>query len=50
MCVSEAKMRELKAELEAFRHALVQRYMDDPQGERVVQVNFQMFPLSIKKG
>jgi hypothetical protein len=23
--------------------------MDDPQGERVVQVNFQMFPLSIKK-
>jgi hypothetical protein len=24
--------------------------MDDPSAERVVQVNFQMFPLSIKRG
>lgn len=50
LCLSEAKMRALKAELEAFRNDLVQRYMDDPQAERVVQVNFQMFPLSMKKG
>ncbi len=49
LCLSETKLRELKAELEAFRHDLVQRYMDDPQAERVVQVNFQMFPLSIEK-
>lgn len=50
LCLSEARMRALKAELEAFRNDLVRRYMADPQAERVVQVNFQMFPLSMKKG
>jgi uncharacterized protein (TIGR02147 family) len=49
MCVSEARMRELKAELEAFRNRLAERYKADPQPERVVQVNFQLFPLSRKK-
>jgi uncharacterized protein (TIGR02147 family) len=49
MCVSEARMRELKAELEAFRNQLAERYKADPLPERVVQVNFQLFPLSRKK-
>ncbi len=46
LCLSEARLRELKAELEAFRTHLLERYMRDEQPERVVQVNFQMFPLS----
>jgi uncharacterized protein (TIGR02147 family) len=48
LCVSEAKLRELKRELEAIREQLVQRYMADERPERVVQINFQMFPLSSK--
>ena len=49
LCVSEARMRELKAEVEAFRHRLAARYQGDPEPERVVQINFQLFPLSKKK-
>jgi uncharacterized protein (TIGR02147 family) len=49
LCVSEARMHELKAELEAFRHQLAVRYQNDPQPERVVQVNFQFFPLSRRR-
>jgi uncharacterized protein (TIGR02147 family) len=47
---SEQRMQELKAELEAFRHRLAERYQADAHAERVVQVNFQLFPLSKKKG
>jgi uncharacterized protein (TIGR02147 family) len=50
LCLSDGRMHELKAELEAFREHLLQRYMKDERPERVVQVNFQMFPLSKKKG
>jgi uncharacterized protein (TIGR02147 family) len=50
IAVSEQRMLELKAELEAFRHRLAQRYQADAHAERVVQVNFQLFPLSKKKG
>ena len=50
IAVSDARMRELKAELEAFRHKLAERYQVDPRAERVVQLNFQLFPLSKKKG
>jgi uncharacterized protein (TIGR02147 family) len=46
---SEQRMRELKAELEAFRHGLAERYQADPRAERVVQLNFQLFPLTKKK-
>lgn len=46
---SEQRMQELKAELEAFRHRLAELYQADPRAERVVQVNFQMFPLSQRK-
>jgi uncharacterized protein (TIGR02147 family) len=50
LCLSEARMHELKAELEAFREHLLRRYMKDERPERVVQVNLQMFPLSGRKG
>jgi uncharacterized protein (TIGR02147 family) len=50
IAVSQERMRELKAELEKFRHALAERYQADPRAERVVQVNFQLFPLTKKKG
>ena len=49
IAVSPERMRALKAELEAFRYALAERYQADPRAERVVQVNFQMFPLSKKR-
>jgi uncharacterized protein (TIGR02147 family) len=49
LCISEKRMAELKRELEAFRQQLVVRYQADAAPERVVQVNFQMFPLSRKK-
>jgi uncharacterized protein (TIGR02147 family) len=49
LCVSETKLRELKRELETIREQLVQRYMADEHPERVVQVNFQMFPLFQKR-
>jgi uncharacterized protein (TIGR02147 family) len=49
LCVSDERMRALKSELEQFRQHLLERYMQDPQPERVVQVNLQMFPLSAKK-
>ncbi len=46
LCLSQARLHELKAELEAFRTHLLERFMRDECPERVVQVNFQMFPLS----
>ncbi|MBN1605925.1 MAG: TIGR02147 family protein [Polyangiaceae bacterium] len=46
LCLSKAKMNELKKELEELREDLLQRYQADEQSERVVQVNLQMFPLS----
>ena len=49
LCVSEERMHELKAELEAFRQRLLERYMREEEPERGVQVNFQMFPMSGKK-
>jgi uncharacterized protein (TIGR02147 family) len=48
IAVSRERMRELKAELEAFRHALAERYQADPRAERVVQLNFQLFPLAVE--
>jgi uncharacterized protein (TIGR02147 family) len=48
LCLSEAQMFELKAELESIRRDLLQRYHSAADCERVVQVNLQMFPLSRK--
>jgi uncharacterized protein (TIGR02147 family) len=46
LCISEQHMSELKAELVELRQSLLQRYQSNGDAERVVQVNFQMFPLS----
>lgn len=49
LCISDAQFDQLKAELAALRSVLLQRYRSDDSAERVVQLNFQMFPLSRKK-
>jgi uncharacterized protein (TIGR02147 family) len=49
LCVTEARMRELKRELERFRDDLLQRFGADEDARRVVQVNLQMFPLSVRE-
>jgi uncharacterized protein (TIGR02147 family) len=49
LCISEQSMGELKAELVELRQSLLQRYQANGSAERVVQVNFQMFPLSRKR-
>ncbi len=49
LCLSEPRMAELKAQLESFRAELLQRYCADDSSTRVVQVNLQMFPLSVKE-
>jgi uncharacterized protein (TIGR02147 family) len=49
LCLSQTRMLELKTELERFRAELLQNYPADEVAERVVQVNFQMFPLSKKR-
>jgi uncharacterized protein (TIGR02147 family) len=48
LCISQRQMVELKAELERIEDLLLQRYPSD-DAERVVQVNVQMFPLSLGK-
>jgi uncharacterized protein (TIGR02147 family) len=48
LCISQRQMLELKAELERIEDLLLQRYPSD-DAERVVQVNVQMFPLSLGK-
>jgi len=49
LCISQRAMRELKTELERIEQQLLQRFPSE-DAERVVQVNFQMFPLSIRNG
>lgn len=46
LCVSEAALPRLKQCIREFRRELLQLAEDDPEPERVVQLNFQMFPLS----
>jgi uncharacterized protein (TIGR02147 family) len=47
LCVSEARLRELKARIGAFCDELLQTYGTDKDSRRVVQVNLQMFPLTV---
>lgn len=49
LCLSEAQLLSLKQELTRFRRALLQEYGAGPDAKRVVQVNFQMFPLSVEE-
>ena len=48
LCIDGSRMEALKRDLEHFERDLLQRYCAD-DADRVVQVNFQMFPLSKSK-
>jgi uncharacterized protein (TIGR02147 family) len=48
LCVSDAALPILKQRIREFRRELLQLAEDDAAPERVVQLNFQMFPLSRK--
>jgi uncharacterized protein (TIGR02147 family) len=49
LCLSSAQMQALKAELVKIRGELLRKYGVDAGAKRVVQLNFQMFPLSIEE-
>jgi uncharacterized protein (TIGR02147 family) len=49
LCLSDRRMDELKAQLARLRDELLHEYTADADARRVVQVNFQMFPLSIEE-
>ena len=44
LCVSEQRLREIKQQLRSFRRELLQTAEQDDTPERVVQINFQLFP------
>jgi len=46
LCLSAEQFEQLKGELSMFRSLLLQRYQANADAQRVVQLNFQMFPLS----
>ncbi len=48
LCVSDRKLPELKAEIQAFRKRLMALAEEHPHPDRVVQFNVQLFPLSRK--
>jgi uncharacterized protein (TIGR02147 family) len=49
LCLSETDFAKLRAEICSFRSRLLQRYQAGEDAERVVQLNFQLFPLSRKR-
>lgn len=49
VCVSQAKLAELKERVRAFRRDLLLTAELDDNPERVVQINFQLFPLSVSQ-
>jgi uncharacterized protein (TIGR02147 family) len=49
VCVSQDKLLELRQRVADFRRDLLQLAEIDNEPERVVQINFQVFPLSKKK-
>ena len=48
LCLADEQLQQLKAELQAFRNHLLQKYQTGANASRVVQLNLQMFPLSQK--
>lgn len=46
LCVSDARLQRLKEQIRSFRQQLLQTAEEDDVPQRVVQVNFQLFPLS----
>jgi uncharacterized protein (TIGR02147 family) len=49
LCLSQARMRDLKARIESFCGEVLQEYQADADSRRVVQLNIQMFPLTIEE-
>jgi len=49
LCVSEAALPRLKERIRAFRQELLQLAELEGEAERVIQINFQLFPLSAGK-
>jgi uncharacterized protein (TIGR02147 family) len=49
LCVNEAALPQLKQRIRAFRQELLQLAELEGEPERVVQINFQLFPLSAGK-
>lgn len=49
LCLSEAQQRTLKQRLSQLRRELLHEYTTGADATRVVQVNFQMFPLSVEE-
>jgi uncharacterized protein (TIGR02147 family) len=50
LCLSEARMRDLKARIESFCDEVLQEYQSDAESRRIVQLNIQMFPLTKPEG
>lgn len=46
LCVAASAVEDLKERVRAFRRELLAFAEDDPHPERVIQVNFQIFPLT----
>jgi uncharacterized protein (TIGR02147 family) len=46
VCVSDVQLRALKERVRAFRRELLQQAELGNEPERVVQINFQLFPMS----
>lgn len=49
LCLSQSRVQDLKARLENFCEEILQEYQADPDSSRVVQLNVQMFPLTIEE-
>jgi uncharacterized protein (TIGR02147 family) len=46
LCVSQSKLLELKEQIRTFRKQLLQTAEKPGEFERVVQIGFQLFPIS----
>ncbi|HEX6241457.1 MAG TPA: TIGR02147 family protein [Polyangiales bacterium] len=49
LCLSGAQLGALKRSLQQLRRQLLEEYASGPDARRVVQLNFQLFPLSIEE-
>jgi uncharacterized protein (TIGR02147 family) len=49
LCLSESQLQTLKERLSQLRSELLHEFTSGPDATRVVQVNFQMFPLSVQE-
>lgn len=49
LCLSDAQLAELKQRLQTLRTEILQTYTAEQDARRVVQLNLQLFPLSIRE-